>query len=407
MNVPLAELASNSDIFKKWNEPSGEFVVGTFYTTFDSPLMWEDYIKRSERNKLKKKLKDKTLKTHEIENNKIWEFMIKDNEKEYPFYIWISGKGRIWVVFTEKKAAFNNLLKGLVKYSKGIDHAWVSPLQMKEIIDKYANIGTLQAISKSPSFKIPRRAPIPMKTRKELPDVFFEEMGATIQLWAPREMLQSDDLLAYEELKISKDYLNRISKSIFNTKFDNPGKSKISVEDDSIVGHEEGVPKATEIVFNNVFEYSSSWIYGVEDCIPEFEIKYNDQGEILTLYYKKRPKEMCFSIRDRSGYSREHLVKLEQILISGSGKTELFGYKVSSDNNTVSLRVMYPRFGQDASVDLMLDNKGIHVVVFPHSSTGPHILSHIYRVISEKFAWFIDPYEVRDRWIQEEIDIQT
>ena len=407
MHVTLAELAAHSDIFEEWNERSKEFVVGTFYTTFDSPRTWEDYIKRSERNKLKKKFRDKTIETTEIENNRIWKFIIRDNEKEYPFYMWATGRSKIWVVFTEKKAAFNNIFESLVKYSRGISHAWVSPSQMKEIIDKYANIGSLQAISKSPSFKIPRRAPIPVKTREKLPDVFFKGMGATIQLWAPREELQFDDLSAYEELKISRDYLNRISKSIFSTKFDNPGKSKISVDDDSIVSHEEGVPKATEIVFNNVFKSSSSWICGVEDCIPEFEIRYNAQGEVLTLYYKKRPKEMCFSIRDSNGFSREHLIKLEQILISGSGKTELFGYRTSSDNSAVSLRVMYPRFGQDASVDLTLDNKKIQVVIFPHSSTGPHILSHIYRVISEKFAWFIDPFEVRDRWVQGEIDIQT
>lgn len=406
MNITLAELAANSDIFKEWNEQSRrEFAVGTFYTTFDSPCTWEKYIKKSERNKLEKRLKGKTLETHEIESNRIWEFTIRDEKKEYHFYIWTSDN--IWVVFAEKKPAFNNLFKNLVKYSRGISHAWISPSQMKEIIDKYANIGTLQAISKSPSFKIPKRAPIPVKTMEKLPDIFFKEMGATIQFWAPREVLQSEDQLTYEELKISRDYLNRISKSIFSTKFDNPGKSKISVEEDSIISHEGGVPKATEIVFNNIFKKSSLWINAVEDCIPEFEIRYNTQGEISTLYYKKKPKEMHFLIRDESGFSRKHLVKLEQILISGSGKTELVGYRVSSDSNTVSLRVMYPRFGQDARVDLTLDDRKIHVVVFPYSNSGPHILSHIYRMISEKFAWFIEPFEVRDRWIQGKIGIQT
>lgn len=404
MNVTLAELAANSDISENWNNQSGKFVVGTFYTTFDSPYAWMDYIKRSERKKMKKTLNGRTIHISEIQNGKIWKFSIKDNVREYPFYIGASDK--IWIVFTEKKAAFNNLFKSIVKYSKGIDHAWISPSQMTEIIENYANIGTLQTISKSPSFKIPKRAPIPMKTRTGLPDLYFKEMSATVQFWAPREGLYSQKPFAYEELKISKDYMYRISKSIFNTKFDNPGKSKISVENDSIVCHERGVPKATEIVFESAFKSSSSWIDRVEDCIPEFDIRYNAQGDILTLHYKKRPREMYFSIGDKNGFSMEQLVKLEQMLISGSERTELCGYRVSTADGTISVRTMYPRFGQDASADLTLENKKIYVAVFPHSSTGPHILAHIYRVVSERFAWSIDSFEVRERWGQK-IDIQT
>lgn len=384
MNVTLAELAANSNIFQDWDEQSGKFVVGTFYTTFDSPHAWKDHINRSHKKKLKNKLKGKILEIHEMENNKIWEFLIKDNEKEYPFYIGIAGE--VWVVFTEKKAAFNMLFRSIVKYSKGIEHGWISPPQMTEIIKDYANIGTLQAISKSPSFRIPRRAQIPMKTRKKLPDLYFKDMGATVQVWAPKEILHSNDPVAYEELKISSEYMNRISKTVFNTKFDNPGRSRISVENDSVVGHESGMPRATEIIFKSAFGSSSSWIDRVRDCIPEFDIRYGARGDIMTLHYKKKPREMHFSIRDDKDFSTEHLVKLEQILISGSEKTELLGYRVSSDGSTISLRIIYPRFGQDASADLTLCNGKIDIIISPYSSTGPHILAHIYRVISEKFA---------------------
>ena len=309
MNVALTELAANSDISQDWNEQAEEFLVGTFYTTFDSPRIWQEYIQRSKRNKLARLLNGRILETHEIENNRIWEFIIKDSRKAYSFYIGISND--IWTIFAERESSYD-LLRNLIKYSYGIGHAWVSPTQMRELIDRYAKIGSLQAISKSPSFTIPRRAPIPMKERKELPDIFFKKMDATVQFWAPREVLYSDDPLAYKELKISKDYLNRISKVIFRTKFDNPGKSTIAVESDSIVGHKEGMPRATEIVFNAVFELSISWIEKVKECIPGFEIEYDSQGEILTLYHKKKPKELRFLIQDEAGFSTTHLIKLER-----------------------------------------------------------------------------------------------
>ncbi len=253
MNVTLTELASNSDISEDWeNEQAKGFVVGTFYTIFNSPQTWVEHIQRSKKNKLKLLLSGKTIETSEIENNKVWNLIIKDIKgTTYQFYIGICNN--VWTIFSEKKSSFK-IFENLIKYSNGICHAWVSPTQMSDIINEYAKIGTLQAISKAPSFKIPKRAPIPAKVREELPEAFFKKMSATVQFWAPIEIIYSDDPFSYNEFRISKDYLNRITKLIFKTKFDNPGKSKLSVENDSIVTHEEGMPKATEKVFNSVFQ---------------------------------------------------------------------------------------------------------------------------------------------------------
>ena len=400
MTIALTDLASNSDIFGHWEDQQTKngFGIGIFYTTFDSPQTWLEQIERSKKNRLRKSLNGKTLETSEMENNKVWEFIIKDEAKKitHPFYIGISNN--VWTVFTDRKSDFKKLFENLVKYSSGISHAWVSPSQMSEIINEYAKIGTLQVISKSPSFKIPSRAPIPARVREELPDAFFKKMSATVQFWAPREIIYSDDPFSYNELRISKDYLNKITKLFFSTKFDNPGKSKISVDNDSIVSHESGMPEATEIVFNSVFKSAASWIDKVKDCIAEFEIRCDDRGEILNLYCKKRPKEMYFSIKDETIFSTKHLIKLEQILISGSSETELIGYRISSDNNTISVRTMYPRFCQDALIDLTLEDGQIQVLAFPYSNTGPHILSKIYRAINETFAWSIGSIEVRNRW---------
>jgi len=121
------------------------------------------------------------------------------------------------------------------------------------------------------------------------------------------------------------------------------------------------------------------------------------EGEILNLYYKEKPKEMQFSITNDSEFSISHLIKLEQILISGSSETELLGYRISSDSNTISVRTMYPRFCQDALIDLTLEDNQIQVTASPYSTTGPHILSQIYRAINERFAWSISPFAVRER----------
>lgn len=396
MRIRLSELAVNAKIFEEWeNETGKKFIVANFYTIYDSPEQWVEYIQRTKRKKLKRILDGKIIKARELEN-KIWELVIVEGEKKkHTFYI--GALNSFWTVFTERKNSFNRIFRNLIKYSTGINHAWISPLQMKEIIEKYAKIGTLQAISKSPSFAIPKRAPIPAKDRAEIPESFFKRISATVQFWAPREIFYLNDALTYKELKISRDYLYRISKLIFRTKFDNPGKSKISVENDAIMSHEEGVPKATEIVFDDIFETSFTWIKKVNNCLPEFEIRRDPSGEILNLHYKKKPKEMYFWIQEKK-FSFEHLIKLEQILISGSSETELVGYRLSASENSISLRSFYPRFNQDALIDLELESNRINVRVFPYSTTGPHILLQIYRVINEKFAWYISQIEVRDRY---------
>jgi len=277
MNVTLTELASNSDISEDWgNEQAKGFVAGTFYTIFNSPQTWVEYIQRSKKNKLKLLLGDKTIETSEIENNKIWNLIIKDINGRTTNRFHIGTFNNVWMIFSEKKSNLK-ILENLIKYSNGICHAWVSPAQMSDIINEYAKIGTLQAVSKAPSFKIPKRAPIPAKVREELPEAFFKKMSATVQFWAPRELISTDNPFYYDEFRISPAYLNRITKLIFQTKFDNPGKSKLSVENESIVTHEKGMPKATEKVFNSVFHLSSSWIENLRGCIPEFDIRYDDR----------------------------------------------------------------------------------------------------------------------------------
>lgn len=103
MNITLTELASNSDIFEDWeSERAKGFVVGTFYSIFNSPQLWVEHIQRSKKNKLKLLLSGKTLETSEIKNNKIWELIIKDTRGiKYHFYIGIFDN--IWMIFIEER----------------------------------------------------------------------------------------------------------------------------------------------------------------------------------------------------------------------------------------------------------------------------------------------------------------
>ncbi len=394
MDIKLSSLADSLDISNSWEEKINEkFIIGNYYTIYKSPLEWIEILKKSENANLKSILNNIMIKVIEKKSNDLWEISILEKGKNSNIFS-VGISDGMWTVITDNKRAFLKYFNNLVKYSRGISNCWISPPQMKEIVGNYAKIGSIRAISKTPSFQIPNKADIPAKEISSLPEFFFQNLGITIQIWAPKEILNLSEYsnnLYTKEFKISLEHINRISKSTFITKFDNPGSSTISLDSNGTILHEKGTPKATEKVYENVYNLASSWIEKSNEFLPEYEIIYDteNKNDIINIKLKKKANKMKFSIEKDEAFEKNELLKLEQILISGSSKTELAGFRLSHEENSVFNRVFYSRFSQDALVESILDTNSININITPSSNTGPHILAHIYRSLSEKFAWRI------------------
>ena len=375
------------DMVLELEDESKSFLIASYYSVLNTPEDLLNYLNRDIRKlnnfkekhlvskninekKLNKINKDSWVLTMDLKNGDSSDIHILCQDDRWSFLLDIPNHIR------------ENLIDILKNDIFGLEPAWLEPKDLEGIVEKYVSkYQNVRSSLEYDPFYIPKGVKIPKKIYDEMQESqrqLFEPGEISVSIKAPKYRL-NDVFIALFKKKITETV-----KTEFWVSFENPGKSKLSLNEDFVIEHKRGNVEATEKIYNDVSEVSTEKIKPFKKILSGIKREEDDEGRI-EITFPEKFEDYTITIPHEDG-NRINPLLVETMFNYGQKAIGTYGYVITKNESSFMSKIFYPKDGSE----LILFFNGTHeeskLKINPVRAS-PLSLIHIYRIIKERIKW--------------------